>query len=207
MNDVFIHLNYPSVELHNTKCEMLLQEAALIIKISGISDNHELLELTVLLIPRKSFFVPPATSPAVGESVGLVLHESKGDLHWGEEFVAALGMLWSTRELPSLPASPVTERWCEESLRASQGYRVACRWGTPYPAYQGTAKQQVCGHQVQALLQESFQRFSVSVMPLFLLVLRKLWAIFPCTASKGWRRQLCVLVSLRCGVEDENKCD
>ena len=74
MNDVFIHLNYPSVEIHNTKCEMLLQEAALVIKMSGIFDNHELPELTVLVMPRKSFFVPPATSPAVGESVGIVLH-------------------------------------------------------------------------------------------------------------------------------------
>lgn len=32
MNYVFIYLNYPSVEINNTKCEMLLQEAVLIIK-------------------------------------------------------------------------------------------------------------------------------------------------------------------------------
>lgn len=83
MNDVFIHLNYSSVEIHNTKCEMLLQEAFLIIKISGISDNCELLEFTVLLMPRKSFFVLPVTSPAVGESVGIVVHQSKGNLPWG----------------------------------------------------------------------------------------------------------------------------
>lgn len=73
---------------------------------SRISNYHELPELTILLMPRKSFFVPPKTSPAVGESVGIILHQSKGNLHWGQEFVAALGTLWSTRELPSLPASP-----------------------------------------------------------------------------------------------------
>lgn len=86
MNDVFIHLSYPSVEIHNTKYEMLLQEAALIIKMSGISDNYELLELTILLMPRKSSFVPPVTSPAVGENVAIVLHQSKGDLYQGREF-------------------------------------------------------------------------------------------------------------------------
>lgn len=102
MNDVFIHLNYPSVEIHNTKCETLLQEAALILKMSGISDNHELLELTLLLKPRKSVFIPPATSPAVGERVGIILHLSKGRVHQGKEFVADLRMLWSTKELSYL---------------------------------------------------------------------------------------------------------
>jgi len=106
MNDDFIHLNYPSVDIHNTKCEMLLQEATLILKMCEIYNNDELLEITILSMPRKSSFVPPVTSPAAGENVGIVLHQSKGGLHWGKEFVAALGMLWSTRELPSLPALP-----------------------------------------------------------------------------------------------------
>lgn len=69
----------------------------------------------------------------------------------------------------------VSGYWCEESLRASQGYWVTCWWGTPHPAYRGTAKQQNCSHQALTLLQESFQRFSGSMMPLFLSVLRKPW--------------------------------
>lgn len=40
----------------------------------GYKNNHELLKFAVLLVLRKSFFLPCVSSPAIGDSLGIVLH-------------------------------------------------------------------------------------------------------------------------------------
>lgn len=70
----FIHLNYPPVQIHNTKHEMLLQKAVLVLKMGGITDNCEQPEVTSASHHIHKF---PIQNGSSGKARILVLTRSK----------------------------------------------------------------------------------------------------------------------------------